>query len=154
MLEQNSDALNIVSKKLLEMERKANHNKSETLWSFRVIMISTLLIPIFIAFGSNEIYGKMFPMILSSIIALFTAWIQLRKPQNLWGTYRTAHRKIEIELESYQFNLGDYDVDKVLKDKILIKNVHEIYIETHLKWMENIPTSEEVNSMMLHRENS
>lgn len=85
MLEDKNDVVDVVRKKLFEMEKKANHNKCETLWSFRIIMVSTLLIPIFIAFGSDQLYGKMFPMILSLIAALFTSWIQLRKPQSLWG---------------------------------------------------------------------
>lgn len=137
----------IAEEKIRGMKDKANHNKSEALWSFKTVMLSTLLSPLFVAFGEGLVYGKIIPAILSVIAAAFTAWIQLRKPQSLWATYRTAQRKMEVELDSYRFKLQGYDEDGCEPDKVLITRINDIYLETHFKWSDLVPTTQELKNI-------
>ena len=129
------------------MKDKANHNKFEALWSFKAVMLSTLLSPLFVAFGDGLVYGKIIPAILSLIAAAFTAWIQLRKPQSLWTNYRTAQRRMEVELDSYKFKLHGYDDEGCNPEKILMTRVNDIYLETHYKWSDLVPTAHELNKI-------
>ncbi|MGL5257927.1 MAG: SLATT domain-containing protein [Proteocatella sp.] len=132
-----------VKDKIVELQKKADHNKSEALWSFKIVMLSTLTSPMFVAFGTGDLYGKIIPSILSLIAAGLTAWLQLRKPQNLWKIYRTAQRKIENELELYKFKINEYNSNEA--DKNLLLNTNKIYLETHLKWVESVPTDKSLN---------
>jgi len=134
----------VVRIKISNFKKKANHNKNETLLSFKLIMVSTLLSPLFIAFGTTLLYGKIVPAILSLIAAASTAWLQLRKPQQLWGLYRTSQRKLENELELFQFDVGIYDKPEPEKSKKLLLITNDIFMETHKSWVGIIPDSEEL----------
>ncbi|MGF1838644.1 DUF4231 domain-containing protein [Vibrio atlanticus] len=137
-----SKAEQAVYKKISDFKRKADHNKFESLWSFKLIMLATLVSPVFVAFGTTDLYGKLVPAILSLIAAALTAWVQLRKPQSLWKTYRTAQRRMEVELEKYQFQIDDYSGEE--RDRNLIVKINEIYVEVHDKWVELVPSSDDI----------
>ncbi|WP_077927053.1 DUF4231 domain-containing protein [Wohlfahrtiimonas populi] len=145
MIENN--AVNLVKTKILDMKKKANHNKLEALWGVRIIILFGMSAPIFIAFGSGLVYGKIIPSVLSLIAAILTAWLQIRKPQNLWYIYRTAQRKFEVEIELYQFDIGFYNVKTEEKDKILIRQVTDIYLDTHNKWSEIVPSMKNIEKL-------
>lgn len=134
-----------VEDKVIKLKKKADHNKAEALWSFKIVMLSTLISPLFVAFGTGDLYGKIIPSVLSLIAAALTAWLQLRKPQNLWKIYRTAQRRIENELELYQFKVNEYDSNDA--DKKLLLNANNIYLETHSKWVESIPTEKSLSKL-------
>ncbi|RZM84386.1 DUF4231 domain-containing protein [Pseudoalteromonas rubra] len=136
----------LVENKKEEMRKKADHNKFETLICFKVIMLCTLLIPIFISFGSGSLYGKLLPSFLSLLAGAITAWVQLRKPQELWKIYRTAQRRMETELEKYQFEIGDYESEEKHKNKLLVEKVIEISEETHEKWSKHLPSPGELKN--------
>lgn len=131
--------------KVNEMKRKASHNKNETLWSFKLIMISTLAVPIFISFGDGDIYGKLIPSILAAISAFLTAWLQLRKPNQLWSLYRSAQRDLENELLLYKFGSEKYS-DAATKEKILIEDFSKIYMKVNENWTSLVPTKDDVVS--------
>ncbi|EGQ8087465.1 DUF4231 domain-containing protein [Vibrio vulnificus] len=133
-----------VNSKILHFKKKADHNKLESLWSFKLIMISTLSSPLFVAFGTTEFYSKIVPAFLSLIAAGLTAWVQLRKPQNLWKTYRTAQRRLEVELEKYQFEIGEYSGDD--KDKKVITKASDIYVDVHEQWSDLVPSPDDIKS--------
>ncbi|MEX6282191.1 DUF4231 domain-containing protein [Providencia hangzhouensis] len=132
-----------VAAKISHFKKKADHNKRESLWSFKLIMIATLIGPVFVAFGQTDFYAKLIPAILSLVAAGLTAWVQLRKPQNLWRNYRTAQRRLEVELEKYQFQIDEYSDNK--KDRHLIIKANEIYIDVHDKWTELVPSPDKVD---------
>lgn len=69
---------------------KANHNKRESHVCFAVTIGATLAAPIFILLTNDLVLGRIVPAVLSALAAAATAWLQLRKPQHLWGIYRTA----------------------------------------------------------------
>jgi hypothetical protein len=133
--------------RIYEMKEKAYHNKSEALWSFKIIMLCSLSAPLFVAFGDELIQGKIIPSILSVIAAFGTAWIQLRKPQSLWGLYRTAQRDLEEELYSYNFNVSPYD-NSSEKDKLLHMRTSELYVLTHKKWLGLVPSVDSLSNSL------
>lgn len=140
----NNKAEVAVKHKITHFKKKADHNKRESLWSFKLIMISTLSSPLFVAFGTTEIYSKFVPALLSLIAAGLTAWIQLRKPQDLWKTYRTAQRRLEVELEKYQFGIDEYSGDD--KDIKVVSKANDIYSSVHEQWTKLVPSPEDITS--------
>jgi hypothetical protein len=126
----------------LSFEKKANHNKMEALLCFTLILVSSLSAPLFINIGKNDLLSKIIPSILSVIAAGLTSWIQLRKPQRLWGIYRGAQRRVEFEITKHEFGIGDYK-ENAEADALLAERVGGISMTTHSEWTEVIPTSED-----------
>lgn len=60
---------------------KADHNKTESLICFGVVVVFSLASPLFVTLGEGVFWGKILPSILSLSVAASTAWLQLRKPQ-------------------------------------------------------------------------
>lgn len=121
-------------------EQKAKHNKRESLWCFRLIMLSTLTAPLLVSLGEGLWFGKVVPSILSALAAFCTAWIQLRKPQELWSIYRGAQRQIELQITHYEFSIGEFkNCDENEKDKLLAYNVSKITLDTHELWRNRVP---------------
>lgn len=119
---------------------KADHNKNESVFCFRGVMLCSLLAPIFLSLGEGVWLSKVTPSLLSAIAAFCTAWLQLRKPQALWSVYRTAQRKIERALIHYQFKIEAFDCDSQGDaDKLLVFEVTSISSEAHNVWTKNIP---------------
>ena len=137
-----NDLVNYCEEKINEMKNKANHNKNETLWSFRIIMISTLAVPLFISFGDSNLLSKVIPSILSAISAFSTAWVQLRKPNQLWSLYRTAQRELENELDLYKFNSKKYS-EVEHKEQLLIEEFFSKYYEVNDEWKKLVPKAED-----------
>ncbi|CAG9298186.1 DUF4231 domain-containing protein [Celerinatantimonas diazotrophica] len=128
-------------KQISHFKNKASHNKNESLWCFRLIMIGTLLAPLFVSLGGEMWTGKVIPSFLSVLAAFCTAWMQLRKPNELWSLYRTAERELESHLVRYTFKIDDYS-NTESADNILVKNVTDLTLKVHKSWIPIIPTSE------------
>lgn len=126
------------------LEKKANHNKNEALWCFRIVMGATLLAPLFVTLGTDIIMGKIVPSVLSIGAAFSTAWLQLRKPQQLWALYRTAQRELEVHLTKFEYKIDEYK-NKRNSDpnKILVKHVADIALDVHYKWLPIVPNPED-----------
>lgn len=129
--------------KIDHFKEKADHNKREALWSFRIIMLSTVAIPTLIAFGDDEFLSKLLPSCLSCLSAFLTAWIQLRKPNQLWKLYRTTQRQLESELELYQFSAGLYKNEKT-RDTLIVERINEIYLSTNDGWSQLVPNKSDI----------
>lgn len=126
---------------LAHFKLKASHNKFESLWCFRLIMLCTLSAPLFVSLADNFWVSKVTPAILSAIAAFFTAWLQLRKPQELWSLYRGAERAIEVQITNYDFSTGLYkNIGSEEADKLLVENVSQLKLETHESWKSNVPS--------------
>lgn len=117
---------------------KADHNKREALYSFVTVIVATLATPLFVTLGEGLFWGKIVPSSLSLLAAASTAWLQLRKPQQLWAIYRTAQRELEDQQTRHRFQLGPYD-EAVDADKELAKRVAEIALRVHHQWLPMIP---------------
>ena len=126
-----------IAESIMHFKLKANHNKSEALWSYRLIMLCSVSIPLLISLSDNFIVGKVIPAILSMIVTLATAWLQKRQPDKLWKLYRSCQRKIENEVTLYQYDIEDYDNEN--KDKVLIKNITDIKTNAHNSWEMLVP---------------
>ena len=98
----------------------------------------------FVMLGEGIILGKIIPSSLSLMVAASTAWLQLRKPQNLWAIYRDSQRKIEDTLCKYNFNLGDFSGDDSEKNRLLADSIRAINLEAHTRWLPLIPSPESV----------
>lgn len=121
-------------------QSKADYNKAESIWCFRGVMICSLLAPLFVSLGEGVWLSKVIPSVLSAIAAFSTAWLQLRKPQNLWSVYRTAQRKIETTLIHYKYKTEDYEeTSDVGADKLLISKVISFATEAHHMWIKALP---------------
>ena len=132
-------ALDLCDEKIQHYQKKATHNKNESLRSFYLIMGATLAVPMFVSLsGDNFLLGKVTPSILSLMASFCTAWLQLRKPQALWGLYRTAERRLEIHRESYRFHLGDFE-KATDKERVLAQKTMDVYKDTHDQWLQLIP---------------
>jgi hypothetical protein len=123
----------------LGLKKKANAKERESEWSFRLIILGTLAAPAFVTLGSNLWTGKVVPVVLSLMAGAATAWIQLRKPQQLWALYRTMQRKCELQIDRHKFRLGEYDGDDA--DARLAESVSSIAWETHERWLPLVPNA-------------
>jgi hypothetical protein len=136
-----SDVSEYTSKTLAGFTKKASHNKNESLTCIILILGSSALAPLFITLGSGLVLGKIIPSVLSVIAGVFTSWMQLRKPQKLWGMYREAQRLIEDQVTKHRFKIGDYNIDENA-DRLLAEKVAEIALNSHNEWIKVIPAPE------------
>ncbi|MBF4390728.1 DUF4231 domain-containing protein, partial [Vibrio anguillarum] len=128
-------------------QKKADHNKFESIWCFRGVMICSLLAPLFVSFGEGIWLSKVVPSGLSAIAAFSTAWIQLRKPQTLWTVYRTAQRRIETALIHYRYKTDAYeDLPDTVADKLLISEVTSFASEAHNMWTKAVPDTNSLSN--------
>ncbi|AIY63832.1 DUF4231 domain-containing protein [Pseudoalteromonas piratica] len=121
-------------------KKKADHNKKESLWCFRIIMFGTLSAPLLVGLGEGVFYAKVLPSILSAVAAFCTAWLQLRKPQELWSIYRNAQRQIEVQITHFDFNVAEYaGLDEDKKNEQLALNISDLVLETNNRWTKQVP---------------
>lgn len=120
---------------------KADHNKTESLTCFTLILVASLAAPLFITLGEGVFWGKIVPSVLSVIAAGLTSWLQLRKPQKLWSMYRGAQRLIEDHVTKYNFKVGEYKTVEDT-DSLLAEKVAEIALNAHNEWTSVIPSPE------------
>lgn len=137
-----------------DFERKADHNKREAMLCFITAMLGTLGAPLFVALGdemSKQIsiapffLSKLVPSVLSLAAAFSTAWLQLRKPQQLWTLYRTAQRELEEVSRACQFKLDEFTYSAT-PEKLLAEKVSSIYKKTHASWMPIVPSPERMSA--------
>lgn len=137
-------------------EKKSTHNKKESMYFFWVSMGGALLAPLFVTlgedmakllgdYGSIFIFSKLIPSILSIAVAFSTAWLQLRKPQQLWALYRTSQRELENSLSEFQHKIKDF-TNSTTSDKLLAVKVSEIALASHYAWLPMVPNPENVSS--------
>jgi hypothetical protein len=139
------DPLAFCERHISAMKRKADHNKRESLWSFYLIIGPSLSAPLFVTLGQEWVLGKLLPSILSLVAAAAMAWLQLRKPQQLWSTYRTAQRELEDEKNRFTYRIGPY-ADDPQPEKLLAKNVADIAIGVHHQWVSLVPSPEQLKN--------
>ncbi|ENI4130592.1 DUF4231 domain-containing protein [Vibrio fluvialis] len=121
-------------------KKKADHNKKESLWCFRIIMFGTLSAPLLVGLGEGILYAKVLPSILSAVAAFCTAWLQLRKPQDLWSIYRNAQRQIEVQITHFDFNVAEYTgLDEGKASELLALTVSNLVLETNSRWTKHVP---------------
>ena len=138
------------------IKRKADHNKSESLFLFTVVIASTLIAPLFITLGSQVFWAKIVPSVLSVAAAGATAWLQLRRPQHLWALYRTAQRELEDQETKHTYRLADY-AEASDPDRLLAERVAATAINLHQQWIPMIPNPEtlkaiESNTTRVHKD--
>ncbi len=127
--------------------RKANHNKRESIVCFTSVIVLTLVAPLLIAFGdkipclSAEIWTRVIPAIMSVSTAGFTAWLQLRKPQQLWSLYRDAQRRIEDAVTRCKYGTGEF-ADNPQAEKLLVERIADIAFAVHKAWVPLVPNPE------------
>jgi hypothetical protein len=124
--------------------KKADHNKSEALRCSFCVIFCTLAAPMFITLGSGLVLGKVVPSVLSLIAAGCTAWLQQRKPQQLWSLYRGAQRELEDQQTKYRFRIGDYELHSD-PDKLLAERVAAIALHAHQQWLPTVPNPDKLN---------
>jgi hypothetical protein len=127
---------------------KANHNKTEAMGCLVISLGSTLLAPLFITLGEGVFWGKAIPATLAAVATFCTAWLQLRKPQQLWSLYRGAQREIEDEETKHEFKIADYS-DATDPDKLLAERVANIALTLHQKWAPLVPNPENLRTPAL-----
>lgn len=126
-------------------KKKAEHNKNESMFFFWLSMGGALTAPLFLTLGSGIVMEKVIPSILSALVALSTAWLQLRKPQQLWALYRTSQREIEDNLYKFQYKILIYK-DSTHPEKLLIERVSKIALDTHYSWLPMVPNPESIQA--------
>lgn len=135
---------------------KSTHNKNESIYFFWISMGGALLAPLFVTLGTDMahslgdwasafVFSKLIPSILSIAVAFSTAWLQLRKPQQLWALYRTSQRELENCLSEFQHKIKDFK-DCENPDKLLAEKVSEIALASHYAWLPMVPNPENISS--------
>ena len=135
---ENQTPIEYCQQQITHFERKASHNKREALWCFKFIMVGTLLAPLLVTLGTEFWLSKVLPSVLSVFAAFCTAWLQLRKPQELWSLYRTTQRELEDHLTKFQHAVNEYE-GAVNKEKLLVENVAKLSIQAHRNWVSLVP---------------
>lgn len=125
------------------LKKKADHNKIESLLCFLLVIVSTLVAPLFVTLGTGLVFGKIIPSILSLLAAGATAWLQLRKPQQLWTLYRSAQRELEDYAARFNYQLGEFE-DSSTREKLLAAKVADIAIGVHHQWVPLVPNPEKL----------
>lgn len=125
---------------------KADHNKRESLFCFTVVVVFSLASPLFVMLGVGLFWGKILPSVLSLSVAASTAWLQLRKPQNLWSIYRDSQRRIEDSLCKYKFRLSEFDAPDLDRARLLAETVRAVAWDAHQKWLPLVPTPDAVGA--------
>lgn len=98
----------------------------------------------FITLGPGLVLGKVVPSLLSLIAAGSTAWLQQRKPQQLWSIYRGAQRELEDQEAKYRFRLGEYETAPD-PNKLLAERVAAIALNAHHQWLPTVPNPDKLN---------
>ena len=122
------------------MKRKADHNKHESLWFFYLVIGPSLAALLFVTLGSGWLWGKLIRSVLSPAAAAAVAWLQLRKPQQLWSIYRSAQRELEDQKSRFLYRIGAY-ADDLGPERLLAKNVADIAIDVHHRIPDYLPES-------------
>ena len=144
--EENADKL--CRRAIEEFKSKSDHNKREAMLCFVTAMLGTLGAPLFVTLGDEMaaqltitpfFLSKFIPSLLSLAAAFSTAWLQLRKPQQLWTLYRTAQRDLEEVYRAYQFKLYEFSEAKE-SEKLLAETVSGVYKKTHASWVPLVPS--------------
>jgi hypothetical protein len=140
------DALSFCERSREGLRKKADHNKSEALGCFIVVISCTLAAPLFITLGSGFWLGKVLPSILSLAAAGATAWLQQRKPQQLWALYRGAQRELEDHETKRKYLIGEYEAAKD-PDKLLAEKVAAIVLNVHYQWLPIVPSPDNLKTL-------
>lgn len=138
------EARQLAESTIAGFKAKANHNKNESLFCFTVVVIFSLASPLFVTLGEGVFWSKILPSVLSLSVAASTAWLQLRKPQNLWSLYRDCQRRIEDSLYKYRFRLGEYDAPEQDRSRLLAEAVRVVAWEAHQRWLPLVPTPDAI----------
>jgi hypothetical protein len=133
-------------RKIRHFEQKADHNKIESLRCFVLVIGCTLVAPLFVTLGDGIWFGKLIPSVLSLLAAAATAWLQLRKPQQLWALYRTAQRELEDQQVRYKYRLGEFR-ETADPDKLLAEKVADIALSIHRQWVPLVPSPEKAKGV-------
>lgn len=140
------DALQLAERTISGFKSKADHNKNESLSCFIVIVAFSLSSPLFVTLGEGVFWAKIVPSVLSLSVAASTAWLQLRKPQNLWSLYRDCQRRIEDSLYKYRFRLAEYDAPEEERSRLLAEVVRVVAWDAHQRWLPLVPTPDAIGS--------
>lgn len=104
-------------------------------------MISTLSAPLLVGLGEGVFLAKVLPSILSAIAAFCSAWLQLRKPNELWSIYLNAQRQIEVQITHFDFNVAEYrELEAEKCNELLALNVSQLVLNTNSQWVKNVPS--------------
>jgi SMODS and SLOG-associating 2TM effector domain 1 len=129
--------------------KKANHNKHEAQICFMIVVVCTGIVPLLIALGAGFWVGKVAPATLSTSAAIATAWLQLRKPQQLWALYRGSQRELEDQETRFKFGIGDYG-SAAEPEKLLAERVASIALDAHYQWIPMVPSPDKLRSSSGH----
>jgi hypothetical protein len=140
------DVLKLAESAIAEFKSKADHNKSESLFCFIVVVTFSLTSPLFVTLAEGVFWAKVFPSVLSLSVAASTAWLQLRKPQSLWSIYRDSQRQIEDGLCKYHYRLAEFDASEEERCRLLAEVVRAVAWDSHQKWLSLVPKSDAVGS--------
>ncbi|MEO6293211.1 MAG: DUF4231 domain-containing protein [Burkholderiaceae bacterium] len=140
------EVLQLAENTISGFKAKANHNKKESLVCFTVVVTFSLASPLFVTLGESVFWGKILPSILSLSVAASTAWLQLRKPQNLWSLYRDCQRRIEDSLYKYRFRLAEYEAPEQDRARLLAEAVRAVAWDAHQRWLPLVPTPDAIGS--------
>jgi hypothetical protein len=127
-------------------KKKSDHNKSEALTCFALIVVCSLVSPLFVTLGEGILLGKIVPSVLSLSAAASTTWLQLRKPQSLWSLYRDCQRRIEDHVYKFQYHLAQYATDDAERSRILADAVRAVAWDAHQRWLPLVPTPEGIGT--------
>lgn len=141
------DAAKFAQDTLAGFKKKANHNKNESLACFMLVVVCSLVSPLFVTLGEGLIWGKVVPSVLSLTAAGSTTWLQLRKPQNLWSLYRDCQRRIEDHVYKFWYRLEEYDKDDDARARLLADAVRKIALQAHERWLPLVPTPEALGAV-------
>lgn len=140
------DSLQLAEKTASGFKKKADHNKTESLFCFGVVLIFSLVSPLFVTLGDGIVLGKIVPSVLSLSVAASSAWLQLRKTQSLWSIYRDCQRRIEDALCKYKFRLAEFEASELDRSRLLAESVRSIAWEAHQRWLPLVPTPDAVSA--------
>lgn len=132
------DAQAFCRAKIEHFAAKAGHNKRESQACFMIVVLCTGAVPLFITLGEGFLWGKAVPATLSTLAAIAAAWLQLRRPQQLWSLYRSAQRELEDHETRRRFLLAEYGTDSD-PDRLLALRVAAIVWKAHNQWVPMVP---------------
>ncbi|MEZ5246307.1 MAG: DUF4231 domain-containing protein [Acidimicrobiales bacterium] len=130
------------------IERKAGKNKRRARVVTLVMIGSTAMIPVVLAYASSDFWQRLVPSVLAAVSVVAGTWAQFEKPHERWVLYRRYHRILQGEQNRYKYRLDAYAAEADDEsNKRLAARLVELQLQLHREWEGLVPATDELGGV-------
>ena len=97
-----------------------------------MLIILSAVTPILAAFDPKQMQLPI--IIISALVAIFTAVLKTFQYQELWINYRATNELLKPEIYYYKFGVGPYAEEGIDKETLFVSRVESILDKEHVNW--------------------